>query len=74
MVVESNLKPRPYTLKEVCRVVDQKQKTLYVKHGAYPIDMYSSVDFNTGKDITVYVFLRDDTRELYDLWCKHELK
>lgn len=73
-MVESNLKPRSYTLKEVCRVVDQKQKTLYIKHGVYPIDIYSSVDFDTGRDITVYVFLRSETKELYELWLKHELR
>lgn len=73
-MVESNLKPRSYTLKEVCRVIDQKQKTLYIKHGVYPIDMYASKDFDTGKDITVYVFLREDTKELYDLWLKHKLQ
>lgn len=72
--MESSLNPRSYLLKEVCRIVDPKQHTLYVKNGKRPIDMYPSIDFNTGRDIVVYVYLRDETSDVYELWCKHELE
>lgn len=73
MIIQSNLKPRPYTEKEVCRIVNKKQHDLYVKHKVYPIDMYSSID-DKGNDITVYIYLRKETKELYKAWLEYDLK
>lgn len=72
MVIEPNLHPRPYNEREVCRIVNEVQYKRYVKHGAYPIDIYPSVTVE-GKDIIVYIFLKDETKELYERWMKHEL-
>ena len=43
MKIQSNLKPRPYTEKEVCRIVNPKQYNLYMKHRVFPIDIYPSI-------------------------------
>ena len=32
MRIQSNLKPRDYTEKEVCRIINPKQRDLYIKH------------------------------------------
>ena len=50
MRIQSNLKPRDYTEKEVCRIINPKQRDLYIKHRVFPIDMYPSVT-DDGKDI-----------------------
>lgn len=72
MTIESNLHPRPYTPSEVCRIVNELQYKKYIKHGAYPIDIYPSVTME-GKDIIVYIFLKEETKELYQRWVNHEL-
>lgn len=72
MEIESNLHPRTYTEREVVRVVNSKQQKLYVKHKCYPIDIYSSQD-QDGNDVTVFIFLKNETQELYKLWLKREL-
>lgn len=36
-----------YLLKDVVRIVDQKQQKLYVKHNLYPVDMYVTTDERT---------------------------
>lgn len=72
MNIESNLKPRAYTEKEVQRVVNPKQARLYIKARKFPIDMYPSVNSN-GDDIVVYVFLREDVTNEYKSWCNHTL-
>ena len=74
MFVTSNLSPITYRTNEVVRVVNDKQFKLYVKNGAYPVDIYSSIDDKTKKEITVYVFKRNDTAELYKQWLNYELK
>ena len=72
MRIETNLSPRDYTEKEVCRIVNPLQAKLYVKHHIFPIDLYASIDGN-GNDILVYIFLKEETKEVYKSWMAHEL-
>lgn len=78
----SKLNGKPYCLKDVARVEDQKQQKLYIKHDVYPVDMYTTTDIiideNTGKEVAkdklIMVFLREESRPLYILWKNRELK
>ena len=78
----SKLNGKPYCLKDVARVEDQKQQKLYIKHDVYPVDMYTTTDIiideNTGeevaKDKLIMVFLREESRPLYILWKNRQLK
>ena len=78
----SKLNGKPYCLKDVARVEDQKQQKLYIKHDVYPVDMYTTTDIiideNTGeevaKDKLIMVFLREESMPLYILWKNRELK
>ena len=73
MKIQSNLHTRPYTEKEVCRIINPKQRDLYIKHRVFPIDIYPSVT-DDGKDINVYIFLLEDTKEVYKKWLDHTLE
>lgn len=73
MEIKSNLSPRDYTEKEVCRIINPLQAKMYIKNRVYPIDIYTSFDMN-GNDIIVYIFLRKDTQEVYKKWINYELK
>ena len=78
----SKLNGKPYYLKDVARVEDQKQQKLYIKHDVYPVDMYTTtdviIDENTGeevvKDKLIMVFSREESKPLYILWKNRELK
>ena len=78
----SKLNGKPYYLKDVARVEDQKQQKLYMKHDVYPVDMYTTtdvlIDENTGeevaKDKLIMVFSREESKPLYILWKNRELK
>lgn len=78
----SKLNGKPYYLKDVARVEDQKQQKLYIKHDVYPVDMYTttdiSIDENTGEELTkdklIMVFSREESKPLYILWKNRELK
>lgn len=72
-LIETNLYSRDYTEKEVYRIINHKQAKLYIKNRVFPIDMYASIDKNNN-DVIVYVFLRDETKELYQLWQSYELE
>ena len=70
---ELNLKPRPYNTCEVVRIVNPKQRDLYIKHRVFPIDMYPSVN-EEGKDIIVYIFLKEETKDLFQKCIDHTLE
>ena len=70
----SKINGQPYYLKDVVRVVDQKQQKLYIKHDLYPIDMYATTDIETGDDKLVMLFSRKESQPLYILWKNRELK
>ena len=73
MKIEPNIGYRPYNLREVVRIVNLKQILLYIKHGVYPVDIFTSLD-DYDRDILVCVFLKEDTKEVHDKWINHELK
>lgn len=73
MMIPTHLHSRSYSADEVCRIVNEVQYKRYIKHGAYPIDIYAGYD-QDEKDIIVYIFLKEETQELYKLWLAHELK
>ena len=68
-LIKPRFQTRPYKASEVCRIKDRWQSFLYIKHGANPVDLY--VD---GDDNLVMLFLKDETRELYDAYRKYQLK
>lgn len=70
----SNLTGDMYYLSDVVRIINTKQATLYCKHGAKLLDLYTSIDAKTGNPILVFIYNRKDTQDLYDAWCKHELR
>ena len=71
--VESNLTGKLYYPEDVVRIVNYRQAAAYIAHEAQLIDIYPSTDFKTDTPILVFLFNREDTRELYDKWCRHEL-
>ena len=73
MKVKTNLKPRDYIPSEIVRIINPKQYLSYIKHGVYPIDMYSSMDEKTNNIILAMIFLKEDTSEVYKKWCNYEL-
>lgn len=73
-LITPNLHPRSYYSSEVVRIVNSKQFKLYIANGIYPIDIYTSLDRKTGKTILVMIFLKDETKEAYELWCRYELE
>lgn len=70
----SKISGNKYFLKDVVRVIDQKQQKLYIKHELYPIDMYTTTDIETGEDKLVMLFSRKESQPLYILWKNRELK
>lgn len=59
---------------EIVRIGNIYQSMAYISNGAELIDIYTSKNRITGDPILIFVFNRNSTKQLYDLWCKHELE
>ena len=71
---KSKISGEEYSLSDTVRVIDPKQQKLYIKHFAYPVDMYVTKDLYSNDEVLVMLFNKSETRELYKAWKNHELR
>lgn len=58
-----------YRIEDVVLVKDLKQAKLYASHGCHLADVL----FSKSEKIFVFVFWKEETKDLYKLWKKGEL-
>lgn len=68
MKITSNVTGLTYDGEGMVYIVNPIQSARYLKHNAVLYDIFEN------QDKVIFVFSRDDTMELYDLWCRRELK
>ena len=66
--VKSELTGKEYYPTRCVRLVNTSQVAFFWSKHVLPVDIYVSVDFNTGNPILVYIFEKDATRGLYEEW------
>ena len=71
--ITSDATGKTYARQDVVRILNPKQQLLYIKAGLYPLDLYSSIDEKTDKDVLVMIFSKEESYPLYQKWCDHEL-
>ena len=74
MITKSNLGDFSYNTNNVVRIINPKQRDLYLMNGIMPKDIYTSIDEKTDEKILIYIFAKEDTQEAYEKWCNYELK
>lgn len=70
--IKTNIHSRNYTSKEVVRIVKIEQVIFYNDHHVYPIDMYPSYDDRTDRKILVFIFTKEDTKEVFQKWIEYK--
>lgn len=73
-IIHSDITGKDYDIKDAIRLINLRQCALYIKNGCPLLDIYSSIDYDTGDPIIVFLFDRKESKKYFDLWCKHELK
>jgi len=71
-MIETHLKSRDYTNKEIVRICNIKQQIFYMNCDVYPIDVYVSYDEKNDRQIIAMIFEKDKTQELYKRWCNYD--
>ena len=69
----SELTGKEYSLKNCVRIVNPLQCMFYWLSGLLPIDIYPSIDYKSGKPILVFIYDRQESKELYERWCEHDV-
>lgn len=69
-LIKPSFQTRPYKSSEVVRIKDKYQQFLYIKHKVNPVDIYVS----DAEDCLIMLFMKSETKELYQLWRKRELE
>ena len=67
--VKPDFQMREYLPHEAVRIKDIHQSYLFLKNGARPVDIYPLLD----KEGIVFVFLKSETKELYEKYRRFEL-
>lgn len=68
MRVYSEIFNNEYLTEDTIKIVNTRQAGLYIKNNIPLIDLFWS------RDTLVFVFDREKSKYVYDLWCKRELK
>lgn len=64
----SNISCNKYKTENTVKIVNTRQAGLYIKNNIPLVDLFWS------QNTLVFVFNREESKGVYDLWCKRELK
>lgn len=59
-----------YDLFSLITIMNPKQAAFYVANGVKLQEIELSTDRKTKEPVFCYQFIREQTRDVYDLWCK----
>jgi len=66
----SEITGKKYNLFDIIRILNVKQAAYYSANGLELIHIECSADRKTGEPVYVFYFNREDTKIVYDQWCK----
>ena len=66
--IKSSLTGKTYDLSKVARLINIQQICTYLKSSILPVDIYTSLDLKTNKPILVFLFDKEETKEIYERW------
>jgi hypothetical protein len=70
--VTSEYRNKKYQTTGTVRLLNHRQAAFYWANGVEPLDIYLSKNFETGEPRIVYIFSREDTKELYEKWLNEK--
>ena len=68
----SYLTGKDYDVFRCIKILNIRQSASYMEAGIFPVDIAVGRDRN-GERCFVFYFDKEESKEVYDKWCKHEL-
>ena len=69
---KSRVTGKEYDLWSVIKILNPKQAAFYCSRGLELQDIEVSEDRKTKEPVFVYYFNKEDTKEVFDIWCKRK--
>lgn len=70
----STVTGKSYNVFETIKILNIYQSIFYMENLVFPVDIGISEDRKTGKKCLVFYFIRTETKEVFDKWCKNKEK
>lgn len=61
---------KTYNIFDCVRILNMQQSIFYMKNNVMPVDIRVSRSKDDTKDVLVFYYIKDETKEVYDVWCK----
>lgn len=71
-IKKSEITGRTYDLFNIVRILNPVQAYYYLERGIALQDIELSLSRGSNKPLMVFYFNREDTKEVYDEWCKRK--
>ena len=68
----STVTGKSYDIFKTVKILNILQAASYMDNDVFPVDIRVSRDDNMRRCLVFY-FDREESKEVYDKWCKHEL-
>ena len=68
----SRVTNKQYDVRKIVRIMNPQQCCFYLRKHADLLDVYTTKSLDEQRDLLVFCFDREATKDLYDKWCKHE--
>lgn len=69
---KSRLTGREYNVFDTVKILNLTQVAAYMNRDVLPVDIVVGTG-KEGRPILVFYYMREETKEVYDLWCRHEI-
>lgn len=70
----STVTGKRYNVFETIKILNIYQAIFYMENEIYPVDIGISEDRKNGRKCLVFYFIRSETKDVFDRWCKNKEK
>lgn len=70
----SRITGKSYNVFNTIRILNLKQSMAYISNGVMPVDLKIEKNDECEHPRLVFYFIKDETIEVYNKWCNHELE
>lgn len=68
----STVTGKRYNVFSTIKILNIYQAIFYIEQDIYPVDIKISIDNKLNRKRLVFYFIREETKEAFDIWCKNK--
>lgn len=68
----STVTGKSYDVFKTIKILNLQQNIFYMSKDVYPVDIKIGISDKDGKKCLIFYYIKDETKEVFDLWCKQK--